>query len=212
MAGIELHAVFEAPYYQGDPPWPWPVSRVSAYSFMRLSGASTPDDVGLFFGALSAYNELKWDDFGINWASELEVSRNHINLAGGLMLVAPGRDPIRPGCCAGIEAWAEFWKYSKNDSGSPWWGHDPDPCLEWNGDEILAWPCGGISPRSSDVTPVRLAADEYRALLRSVQQDLLDFLVLARAWLESRGVHTGDRIVDIIDEVFAVSNPESWRS
>jgi hypothetical protein len=210
MAGIELHAVIETPYYEGDPPWPWPVSRVPAYSFMRLSGASTSNEVGLFFGALSSYNGFKWDDWGVNWSSELEVCRDDLNLAGGLMLCAPGVDPIRPGCCAGIEGWAEFSKYSKDDAGSPWWGHDPDPCLEWQGDEILVWRCGAISPRPPDVAPVRLSANEYRSLLRSVQQDLLDFLVRARDWLISRGVHRGDRIVAILDAAFAISDPMSW--
>lgn len=210
MAGVELLAVFEAPYYEGDPPWAWPVSRLRPCSDMRLSGASTPDDVGLFFGALSASNSLEWDAVGIHWASDLESHAGRLKLAGGLQLCIPGAEPIRPGCCAGIEAWAEFWRFSTGKGQSPWWGHDPDPCVDREGDDFVFWRSGGITKRSPDEVPIRIRAAEFRAMLQAVQQDLLDFLLLAGAWLQARGVTGSDRIIEIIDQAFAVSNPDRW--
>ena len=55
----ELHAVVEAPWFEGSPPWPWPIADRKAFSFMRLSGGMTHAEVGSIMARLVKYNQVE---------------------------------------------------------------------------------------------------------------------------------------------------------
>src|SRR5438105_359893 len=42
----ELHPVVEAPWFEGAPPWPWPIADHKAFVFFRLSSEMTAPEVG----------------------------------------------------------------------------------------------------------------------------------------------------------------------
>ena len=58
MTLIQMQAVIEAPYYEGEFSCPWAIVKFEPYSMMRLHGLMTYPEIGLVFAQLAKYNKL----------------------------------------------------------------------------------------------------------------------------------------------------------
>ena len=106
---FQIKAVVEAPYYQGK--YPWNTSPIKAFSWIRLSGEMTYEEIGLVFAQLAQYNGL---DLSGETQSILKrlLDTESLVLPGGLQVVL-GDKSISPSCCCGLETWREWQKFLK---------------------------------------------------------------------------------------------------
>lgn len=61
-SSIQLQAVIEAPYYEGEFFCPWEVIDFQPCSTIRLFGEMSYPEIGLVFAQLAKYNQIKLAD------------------------------------------------------------------------------------------------------------------------------------------------------
>jgi hypothetical protein len=132
---IQMQAVIEAPYYEGEFLCPWEVPEVRPFSLIRLWGEMTYPEIGLVFAQLAQYNQIKLSSDKQVVLKQILKAKSLV-LPGGIQVVCTGQDTISPSCCCGLETWREWIDFLKTGQ-SPWLGHDPSPWVEGLGDIIL---------------------------------------------------------------------------
>lgn len=204
-----LEAVIEAPWYEGAPPWPWPVAGLASFRVIRLWEGLSEPEVGLVAGQLISYNDHDGNAPLGDAATALRwlASRETIIAPGGIRALAPELAPIEPGCCCGIETWREWNKAPSRDL---WLGHDPAPWTEGRGSDVLVWSDGGVVPLDdpSKAFAITFSYTQFRAALESVERDLQAFLILFEVW--ACGVSDGELAAQVsraIDTSFQISAP-----
>lgn len=193
----ELCPVVETPWFEGEPPWPWPAARREPFKHMALSGDMSDEDVGLAFGLLVSYNDIKGDQTDI-------LERNLVNaealiLPGGLRVRSGGRE-IAPACCCGLEDWREWERFL--DSGvSPWLGHDPFAWAELADDIVRVWSDGGSEP-APDAYAIEFERSHFEIELRRVEKELYAFASRAEHWARGAGFSAPDAVRSAVERHF----------
>jgi hypothetical protein len=178
----ELCPVVETPWYEGQPPWLWPVAARELFSFMPLSGDMSNEDVGLFFGQLVNYNNIEGDDIEALQRCLLDAA--DIVLPGGVLIRCGDRE-IDPACCCGLEDWRE-WEQFLRGGVSPWLGHDPFPWVERAGDVVRVWSDGGDEP-APQAFAIEFEHARFAAELRRVETVLQAFAERVGRWAADIG-------------------------
>lgn len=199
---VRIQAVIEAPWFDGSPPWPWPIAALPAFKHFRIHGDMTLEETGSLVAALTDPLELSP---GVSvpeilrQLSELE----YFGLRGGLAVSASQQFVVRPGCCSGLEEWREWWAI--RDAQSPWMGHDPTPWCQFLGDGVVRfWSSGGYT--QDEIEPhVDLAMERVIESLEIVHADLKAVLGSLGNWLSSLGYADAELLLSKFDRSFAIS-------
>jgi len=199
---VLIEAVVEAPWFDGSPPWPWPIAALPPFQHFRIHGDMTPEETGSLVAALTDPLEVA---AGL---STQEILRQlselaYFGLPGGLAVSARGRFVVRPGCCSGLEEWREWWAI--RDGQSPWMGHDPTPWCQFLGDGLVRfWSSGGYT--HAEVEPhVDLPMGRVIESLEHVYDDLRAVLGRLGDWLGRFGCADAETLLSKFDRSFAIS-------
>ncbi|WP_420162214.1 hypothetical protein [Nocardiopsis sp. CNT-189] len=165
----------------------WPVARFEPWSFMPLSGALAPAEVGTAVMAIAACNDI---DPGPDDGRPPRPADPLQGFLHGLLtmgdLFAPGGLRVRdtatgavlvPGCCSGLDERRDWYEVTDGE-GRAGFGHDPSP---------LAERVGGTARLTADADRdggpvIELPVAELRRLLAGAERDLAAFLRSAAAW------------------------------
>lgn len=173
---------------------PWPVSRPPAWSWLVLDGAATVEDAGLFVALLAERLEPSPADAVA--AVDALAAEEMLILGGGLRVLDTATGAaVTPGCCCGLEDWRE-WELVL-DGVSPWFGHDPSPSVETDGELLRV-------RQDEAAVPIEFPRADLPALLDGVRADLTAFLGRLAAWAPSG---RADALVELVDRHFHVSRP-----
>jgi hypothetical protein len=183
----ELCPVVETPSYEGEPPWPWPASRREPFSHLPLNGDMAAEDVGLVFGYLVSYNDLRGDTIRAMERSLLDAGP--LYLPGGLRIRC-GSQEILPACCCGLEGWQD-WKRFLATGISPWLGHDPFAWAVLADDAVRVWSDGAHKP-APDAFFIEFERLRFEAELLRVEENLKAFAVLVERWAKDVGFSAPD--------------------
>jgi hypothetical protein len=194
-ASPAIHAVVEVAVRKGDvwvdlPPEPWP-------PFVRLSRATTEEEVALVVGTLSSCRRAERTPAQ---SAEDLVSKFPSILPGGFAVLGNGKT-ILPSCCCGLEAWRE-WLGVRSGAGSPWMGHDPAPLVEVHEDHIYVWSDGAIGSRPAAESPVVFTPEQFDKALEKAVSDLEGFKVQLSSWLNMYAPRSAAKIVEKFTKVF----------
>ncbi|MCX5417331.1 hypothetical protein [Streptomyces sp. NBC_00059] len=165
----------------------WPVAELDPAGWQGLSGGLTAAEVAAAVMRIAACNDLDPDGDGRppRPADPLDsflhglLTFEDLFVAGGLRVVdtVTGVEFL-PGCCSGLEEW-RAWVGVVDGSGSPYFGHDPDPLAERVGGVVRLV----VDAERSDSEVIELSVAEFRRLLDGAERDLTDFLALATSWV-----------------------------
>jgi hypothetical protein len=197
----ELHPVVAAPWFEGTPPWPWPIADREAYVLIRLSGGMTGAEVGSILAQLVAYNQVAAEPTVEELLSGA-IAADGLLLPGGLQATAGARK-ISPGCCCGLEGWRE-WGTCLESGQSPWLGHDPAPRIEWAGALVRVWSDGGLDP-VADAFAIEFERDQFVAELGYVERALQGFLRLVADWAQVVGFSDPAALCRKLDACFRIT-------
>ena len=196
-----LHPVVETPWFEGQPPWPWPIADRKGFSFMRLSGEMTESEVGSVMAQLVSYNQIDGETT-VNGLLSEAVAAESLLLPGGIQ-ASEGEREIDPGCCCGLESWRE-WVACLGSGRSPWMGHDPDPWIGWAGGVVRIWSGGGITPAQEPIA-IEFERGRFAAELSGVEQDLRAFLPLVANWARYAGFTDPPALCRKLGECFKIT-------
>jgi len=197
----ELHAVVEAPWFEGSPPWPWPIADRKVFSFMRLSGEMTHAEVGSIMAQLVKYNQVEAEPT-VGGLLSGAIAAEGLILSGGIE-VSAGEREIRPGCCCGLEGWRE-WLACMKSGESPWLGHDPDPWIEWADAVVRVWSDGAITS-SRERFAVEFERERFVAELGRVEEELRAFLPRVAEWAREVAFPDPMALCRKLDECFKIT-------
>ncbi len=197
---IQMQAIIEAPYYEGEFFCPWPVPEFRPFARIRLWEEITNPEVGLVFAQLAQYNQIKL-------TSSRQVILQQILKAGRLVLpggiqVIYAEDTIEPSCCCGLETWREWIDFLQTGQ-SPWLGHDPSPWVEGLGEVIRIWSDGGIVP-TSDAESLDVSRTQFEQALARVEKDLQAFLWCIEPWAQTVDFEESGKLAQKFDQCFSV--------
>lgn len=195
--------VAEAPWFEGAPPWPWPIAEREPFSWIALSGESTDAEVGSFFARLVTDNSISLEG-GVDAILDAVVAEEELVMPGGLSIHSFPL-VIDPGCCCGLEGWRE-WVDLLTHGALPWLGHDPWPWAERSEDQIRVWADGG-SNRERAGSHVDLARSFFIQELHAARADLVGFLERATEWSASRPFARSAELAQRLDFAFQIREP-----
>jgi hypothetical protein len=199
---VRIEAVVEAPWFDGSPPWPWPIAALPPFQHFRIHGDMTLEETGSLVAALADPLEmapgLSAQD-ALRQLAELE----YFGLSGGLAVSASGRFVVRPGCCSGLEEWREWWAI--RDRQSPWMGHDPTPWCQFLGDGLVRFWSGGGYTHDEIEPHVDLSTEGVAESLENVHADLRAVLGRLADWLGMFGCAEAETMLTKFDRSFAIS-------
>jgi hypothetical protein len=178
----DLCLVVESPWYQGEPPWLWPVAARTPLTHLPLNGSLSSEDTGLIFGQLVSYNSIPGHNIAELQSGLLDADA--LILPGGLRIRSGGRE-IAPACCCGLEEWPEWKKFLQNGV-SPWLGHDPSAWAELAGGIVRIWSDGGLQP-APDAFAIEFERSHFETGLRHVENELCAFAERAEHWARDVG-------------------------
>ncbi|MFE0508820.1 hypothetical protein [Streptomyces sp. NPDC058964] len=181
---ITVQPVLEIPPYEGFDLWP--IAGVAPYSFLPLSGALTPNEVGTAVMALASCNDIdpgddrppRPDDRLGSFLHGLLTS-DPLFASGGFQVTDTSTGTrLVPGCCNGLEDRGDWWEVLDNEDIAVGFGHNPSPTAERRGATVRLTVDG-----DTDGSPcIDLPAGELRHLLEGAERELADFLRLATLW------------------------------
>lgn len=201
MTLIQMQAVIEAPYYEGEFSCPWAIVKFEPYSMMRLHGLMTYPEIGLVFAQLAKYNKIELTGDRLTVLKQV-VAAESLVLPGGIQIISDSHETIFPSCCCGLETWREWIDFLKTGQ-TPWLGHDPSPFVENRGDVIRIWSDGGMGT-VSDAFYIDVSRDRFAKALILVEQDLQAFLPLIESWAQEVGCTESTKLSQKFDEGFNV--------
>lgn len=197
--------VFEAPWYDKQPPWSWKIADTPPFKSISLSGSMTDREVGSMVAVLC-------DDLEVDQNSNASVvfaELNNLNffcMNGGLAILEGSTTLISPGCCSGIQDWWELHGVLKCES--PWMGHDPDPWCEFlENDNVRFWAGGGISGKQIGPS-VLFSQQQVRDEIMRFHNHLQGTMQRLHEWLTSADCQQTDSIVDKFGQSFAITTDE----
>ncbi|MGW6392337.1 hypothetical protein ACWFR1_17945 [Streptomyces sp. NPDC055103] len=166
----------------------WPVADVKPDGFLPLSGRLDPLEVGTALMRIAGCNDIDPDpeeeDRPPRPADPLGsflhglLTLDNLFAPGGLRVTDSSTGvSFLPGCCAGLEDW-RGWHEVFDGSGSPWFGHDPDPLAERLGDTVRLT----VDVEQSDSPVIEVSVTELRRLLADAERDLMGFVALTSDW------------------------------
>jgi hypothetical protein len=200
---VRIVAVFEAPWFEGAPPWPWPIAEREPFSWIPLSAESTDAEVGSFFARLVTDNSIA---LAVDPSAILDavVAEEELVMPGGLSIQTFPM-VFGPGCCCGLEGWRE-WVDLVTHGTPPWLGHDPWPWAERVEDQIRVWADGGSSQERTG-THVDLERSFFIQALHAVRVDLVGFLDRAAEWSISHSFPRSRELAQRLDTAFQIRAP-----
>ncbi|NRQ37860.1 hypothetical protein HII36_39430 [Nonomuraea sp. NN258] len=197
----------------------WPVTAETGWGWAPLSGVLGFAEVGTVMAVLArADAEPGADSEGAPECDALSpaeadaatlvrrlLAQEDLIATGGLELRdQAARVSISPGCCSGLEEWRSWESLFAGET--PWFGHDPSPWAEFDGERLRVWQDGGLGEtrwgRCVEV-PVQALA----GLLRAAQDDLRAFLGLVGEWGEVVVPGLAARLVGRLDAAFDITGP-----
>jgi hypothetical protein len=198
---LQLQAVVESPSFQGEFQCPWDVPQFKPFSWIRLSGEMTYQEIGLVFAQLIQYNHL-------DLSGESQVVLKRVLEAQGLILpggiqVVFGNKSISPSCCCGLETWREWQDYLKTGQ-SPWLGHNPSPWIEKQGELVCIWSDGGMGEPLENVFHIDVLHSVFQDRLRIVEKDLQAFLYCIGSWAQEIGFEQSENLFQKFDQCFDI--------
>jgi hypothetical protein len=193
-----LQAVLEAPYYEGEPLYPWAIADYKSFSFIRLFGKMTDREVGLVFAQLVDYNHIS-SEGDTNTVLHRVIQAPSLVLPGGIQARTATDKVISPSCCCGLEGWRDWLRFMKKGQ-SPWLGHDPNPWVEKVGGLVRVW-----SDEGHRAFHIDFEKSKFEAELIKVQQDLNAFLGRSEEWAGRMGCLEPSKLSGKFDECFNIS-------
>ncbi|MFO0800954.1 MAG: hypothetical protein U0804_26105 [Gemmataceae bacterium] len=201
---MKLRPVVEAPWFEGAPPWPWPIADRPPFSFVPLSGDMTDAEVGTVMAQLMKDNDVPAGPTAADWLAGV-VAADHLILSGGIQ-ASDGDREINPGCCCGLEGRRE-WTTGLASGAQPWTGHDPAPRVEWAGDAARIWSDGAITA-APDAFAVECERSRFAAELWHVERDLTAFVGRVTRWARSHGVADALPLRRRLESAFSIEPPQ----
>jgi hypothetical protein len=198
---FQLQAVVETPAALDDCFDLWDVPLFKPFSWIRLSGKTTSEEIGLVFAQLIQYNHL---DFSSEKQVVLQqiLETDDLILPGGIQVVFGDRF-ISPSCCCGLERWREWQDFLRTGQ-SPWLGHDPSPWVERQGDLVCIWSDGGLSGSIQNPFHIEVSYSIFQERLRRVERDLQSFLLCLGRWVQEIGFEQSNDLIHQFDRCFHV--------
>lgn len=197
---LQMQAVMEAPYYEGELPCPWQIPEFTPFSMIRLFREMAFPEIGLVFAQLAQYNQIELTN-GKQAVLEQILEAESLILPGGIEVISKEKS-IPPSCCCGLETWRE-WIMFLETGNSPWLGHDPSPWIERQDDIIRIWSDGGIEP-ASDAFYIDVMHPDFKRALMLVEQDLQAFLDSIESWAQAVGFVRSNELSQKFDECFNI--------
>jgi len=196
---IEVTAVFEAPWFEGASPWPWPIAQNMSFSLIRAWGGMTREEVGSAIAVLSSHGQLE-DEARVD-PLEWILQGEELSLPGGLS-VSQGDRVVLPGCCSGVEEWTE-WSRCLKERTSPWMGHDPAPWLEYREEGVRVWSDGGLEGVGVGEAPwcIETTRTELDFALRHLENDIEGFISRIRDWVRAGNLNSNEEVVSRVAEM-----------
>lgn len=205
---IQMQAVIEAPYYEGEFFCPWKIPEFQPFSMIRLYGEMTYPEIGLIFAQLAQYNQIELSGDKQSVLKQLLEAENLV-LPGGIQVVCESQNTISPSCCCGLETWREWIDFLKTGK-SPWLGHDPSPWVEMQGDVIRIWSDGGIEP-VCNAFHINVSRAHFAKTLILVERDLQAFLFCIESWAQEIGFVESSKLSQKFDECFNIGKKYAER-
>jgi len=198
---LQLQAVVETPYYQGEFLCPWDVPQFEPFSWIRLSGEMTYREIGLVFAQVVQFNDL---DLSGERQAVLKrvVEAESLVLPGGIQVIL-GDKFIPPSCCCGLETWREWQDFLKTGE-SPWLGHDPSPWVERRSDIVRIWSNGGMGESVENAFHIDIPYPDFREGLKTVERDLQAFLFCIDSWAREISFEQPNALVQKFDRCFNI--------
>lgn len=209
ISSLQMQAVIEAPYYEGEFLCPWETPEFKPFSKIRLCGKMDYPQIGLVFAQLAQYNKIEITTDRQTVLRQILKSQRLI-LPGGIQVVCQDRGTISPSCCCGLETWREWIDVLKTGT-SPWLGHDPSPWIEIKGDVVRVWSDGGII-QVSNAFHVDISRTHFKELLMLVERDLQEFLFCIESWTQEIGFVESRELIHKFDECFSIRKIKDFRS
>ncbi|WP_369213771.1 hypothetical protein [Streptomyces flavofungini] len=189
----------------------WPVADLPADRLLALSGRLSPPELGTAMAVLACYNnDLHKREAAEPGADAEAVVEQVRGLVSAECVMAPGGLRVRdtatgvtvpPGCCFGLENWRDWLDLL--DGAEPWLGHDPTPRVEHVGATVRLWP----DEDRPDAFPIDLPLARLPVLMRSVQDQLADFLASVEEWATRYAPPLAATVVAKLDGDLAIGAP-----
>ncbi|MFB2970868.1 hypothetical protein ACE1CD_18000 [Aerosakkonema sp. BLCC-F183] len=208
ISSIQMQAVIEVPYYEGDFLCPWETPEFIPFSKIRLCAEMGYPQIGLVFAQLAQYNRIELTADRQTVLRQILKAKSLV-LPGGIQVVCQKRGTISPSCCCGLESWREWIDVLKTGT-SPWLGHDPSPWIEITGDVVRVWSDGGIM-QVNDAFYIDISRTHFEELLRLVKRDLEGFLFCIESWAREIGFVESKELVHKFDECFSIMKNKDFR-
>lgn len=165
----------------------WPIAdEPEPYDFLPLHGRLGPAEVGTAVMALAASNGGVLDAPVDAFLHGL-LTNDSLFAPGGLRVTdTTSGITLVPGCCSGLEDrgdWSEVLgdeasAGSTASTGTAWFGHQPSPLAERQGDTVRLT----VDTDDDDSPHIDIPVPELTRLLAEAEQDLTDFLHLTTDW------------------------------
>lgn len=194
--GVRMEVVLECP--SEVPEVPWPVAERPPYGWLVLSGAVTPDEVGLVVAALA--HSAKPPRGTAAEMLRAIASDEGLLLYGGVRVRDGAGHEVVPGCCSGVVYWREWMLLGEGHA--PWMGHDPGGWVEHRADAVLVH-ADEKMPADTIVIP----RPELPRLLDGLRADMEGFLAHVREWAMEIAPEEADGFTDAIDRAFVRVDP-----
>jgi hypothetical protein len=172
------------------PAEPWP-------QFVRLSPATTEEEVALVVGTLSSYGRSQRTPAQ---SAEDLVKTFPAVLPGGLAVVG-SEHTVFPSCCCGLETWSEWLKVLKG-GGSPWMGHDPSPLVEVLDGHVYVWSDGALGSKPESESPLVFTSEQFDQAVRRAARDIDGFMLPFKSWLKMHAPRSAHAIAEKFKNAF----------
>lgn len=196
---IQMQAVVEAPYYEGEFSCPWEIFEAPPFSMIRLSAEMTYAQIGLVIAQLAKYNQIELTGDRLTVLNQI-IAAESLVLPGGIQVTSEMQNTISSSCCCGLETWRDWLDFLKTGA-SPWLGHDPSPWIENLGDAIRIWSDGGTQAVSKAFY-IEVSRDRFAKALILVEHDLQAFLFCIDSWAREIGFAQSSKLCQKFDKCF----------
>ncbi|WP_321414289.1 hypothetical protein [uncultured Desulfobacter sp.] len=166
--------VFE-PHYFDVKRYSWLIEYPKEeYDLVELTENISEGKIGLLIGTLLEFNNSELDD---NFLSAL-TQKDEISLCGGLRISKSGKF-INPSCCSDFQDWREWELFLNGDINGVWLGHDPEPWVEMDNNEINIWSDLDKNPSKFKISST---ISEIEFSLKKVEIELLSVSKIIDDW------------------------------
>lgn len=187
-----LSAVVETPRadWCSEMPWVVPPERDR---LVRLYGDLGEEDLALVVVAIAGFSCNR--DLGMPSLATL-TQAELIGGLGGVAFVSGGGYRIGPGCCQGLEDWAQ-WRglcsgieagKSERELSWPWWGHDGPGFQLGRGSIWLIDSEQQLTPpgaTEAHTLAFELSKEQFNAAVQRMERDMATFRTRLEAWCAS---------------------------